>query len=360
MDLFANRIATVRRALAGWQVDGLLVTSRVNITWLSGFTGTAGTLLVTNETAILATDARYWQQAAVQAPGFQLYKHKRQLQDTADLLASAGVRTAGIEANHVTLQQAQEFETIEGIAWRFLNTPVEPLRRCKALEEITAIRESAAIADAAMSLLPDLIRQGISERELAWRLEQKMREDGANGMAFPPIIAFGENSARPHYTPGDRTLQPGDIVLVDIGAIRNGYNSDLTRTFLYSASPDARFQEIFETVLAAQQTAVAAATPGANTREVHMLAADFIASAGYGDAFNHGLGHGLGLEVHEEPYFSAVRPSQILEQGMVITIEPGIYLPGWGGIRIEDLILVTEGEPEYLSRSPKPRLLPII
>jgi len=356
-EVHKQRIEALRRNLELWQVNGLLVTNVVNCTWLSGFRGSSASLLITADRAVLATDSRYWEQAADQAPDFELFRHNRTLAETAELLRAAAVGTVGTEANHITVQQARELESIPGVSWRHLDQPVDPLRMVKTAQEIDAIRAAAAITDAAMAQLPSLIYTGIRERELAWHVERTMRDFGADGMAFSPIIAFGPNGALPHHAPGDRPLQAGDILLVDMGARLDGFNSDLTRTYLYARDMDKRFDNIFSTVLEAQESAVSGIRPGADSRQVHLLAAQAIADAGYGGAFNHGLGHGLGLEIHEEPFLSARRKRQELVAGMVITIEPGIYLPGWGGVRIEDLILVTENGAEYLSHSPKPRLI---
>lgn len=355
----AERLDRVRSAFLEWQVDGLLVTNLINCAWLSGFTGTAASLLITDNVAKLATDSRYWEQAAQQAPDYDLFKYKRQPQDTAKFIQSAGVRTIGIESNHVTIQQAEELETIEGINWRHLIQPLEPLRREKSEEEIASIRAAAAITDSAMAQLPNLVRPGISERELAWLLERQMREAGASSMAFPPIVAFGPNSARPHHSPGDRRLQLGKIVLVDMGAKLNGYNSDLTRTFFFDEPPDDLFTDIFSTVLTAQTEAIAGIRSGINTQEAHSLAEHVISNAGYAEKFGHGLGHGVGLEIHEDPFLSATRPPQILSHNEVITIEPGIYLSGWGGVRIEDLIVLGEEGTYSLSKAAKEPILTV-
>lgn len=358
-NLFAERIELLRNTLPEWQVDGLLVTNLINCTWLSGFRGTAATLLITADTTKLATDSRYWEQAAVQAPDYELFEHMRRPQDTAEFIRSAGVNTLGIEANHVTILQADELETIEGITWQRLDQPLEPLRRAKSEEEIASIRAAAAITDSAMAQLPNLVRPGISERELAWLLERQMREAGASGMAFPPIVAFGSHSSRPHHSPGDRELQIGEILLVDIGAKLDGYNSDLTRTFCFGEPANNLFQEIFDIVLAAQTRALTDIRSGINTQEAHLLAEGVISDAGYGAEFSHGLGHGLGLEIHEAPFLSPTRPPQDIGNNMVITIEPGIYLPGWGGVRIEDLVVVGEEGTHSLSKATKDTILAV-
>jgi Xaa-Pro aminopeptidase len=233
------------------------------------------------------------------------------------------------------------------------------MRMVKTEGEIEAIRAAAAITDAAMIRLPGLVSSGMTEAELAWRLERQMRELGASGMAFEPIVAFGPNSARPHHCPGDRTLREGDVVLVDMGARLNGYHSDMTRTFFFGDKADGLFLEVFGVVLAAQTAALEKIKGGINTVEAHLAAADVIEEAGYGENFGHGLGHGLGLEIHEMPMLSAIRAPQTVGYNAVITIEPGIYLPGWGGVRIEDVAQVTPDGTITLSQAPKETTLKI-
>lgn len=351
--IFSKRTHQVRDTLSEWQVDGLLVTNATNCRWLSGFTGSFSALLITADRAVLATDSRYWLQAADQAPDFELFQTRRTNQDMARFITSAGVENLGFEANCVTFLQAQQLQAIEGVSWRPLNQVLEPMRMVKTADEIATIQEAAIITDAAMARVPAFITPGITEAELAWRLEQQMRELGASGMAFPPIIAFGPNSALPHHAPGDRELHEGEIVLVDMGAKLNGYHSDLTRTYYYGKSADAQFLEIFDIVLAAQTAALEQIKPGVNTVGGHLAAAEVITDAGYGDFFGHGLGHGLGLEIHEMPFLSAIRDPQTIEKDCTITIEPGIYMPGWGGVRIEDLVQVTSNGTKTISRSPK-------
>lgn len=359
MSPYIERIEMVRSALSEWQIDGLLVSNVLNCRWLSGFTGSAGSLLITADKAVLATDSRYWEQAADQAPDYELFKHLRRPQDTAVFINSVGANRIGIEANQVTVQQAADLNQIEGITWQNLDYPLEPLRKRKTDEEIAVTRAAAAITDSAMAQIPLFVTPGISERELAWMLERQMRDEGAEGMAFAPIVAFGANSARPHHSPGERRLQVGEIVLVDMGARLDGYHSDLTRTFFFGDPPDGRFEEIYNAVLAAQTNALAGIRAATTTQEAHKIAADTIAAAGFGDYFGHGLGHGVGLEIHEAPFMSATRPPQPLGGSSLITVEPGIYLPGYGGVRIEDLALVTDEGTVVLSMSPKAPYLPL-
>ncbi len=356
---YQQRLQAVRRQFDGWGVEALLVTSRPNCRWLSGFSGSAASLLISAHAAVLATDARYWEQARDQAPDFELYEHRRRPQDDIAFLRSAAAQTIGFEANHVTVEEAEKLSAVEGLHWQPLNDPIAPLRCRKTEEELRAIRAAAAITDATMSALPQMAALGISEKELAWQLEKHMRERGAEGMAFPPIVAFGANSARPHHTPGYRRLQAGDILLVDMGARLNGYCSDLTRTFYTGEQPDQQFAAIYALVRSAQSAAIEGLRAGIDTRDAHNLAANVIAAGGYGDQFTHGLGHALGLEIHEQPFLSDTRPAQELVAGTVLTIEPGIYLPGWGGVRIEDLVVLTAEGAVSLSFAPYAPMLPL-
>ncbi|MFL7839209.1 MAG: M24 family metallopeptidase [Candidatus Promineifilaceae bacterium] len=348
-----QRLQQVRDALPKWQVEGLLVSNPVNCRWLSGFSGSFSFLLVTADKALLATDSRYWIQAAEQAPDFELFQSQRTMADMARFVNATDAAVIGFEADCVTYKQGLELQTLEGISWRPLNQTLEPLRMQKSAEEIALIQAAAAITDAAMTQMSDFLVPGMAEAELAWRLESRMRELGADGMAFPPIVAFGSNSALPHHAPGERKLQEGDIVLVDMGARLKGYHSDLTRTFYYGKKADPKFLEIFDIVLAAHTAAMAKIKAGVNTRETHLAAADVIAEAGYGEHFGHGLGHGLGLEIHEIPFLSATREPQIVVNHSTVTVEPGIYIEGCGGVRIEDLILVTPDGCQAISHCPK-------
>jgi Xaa-Pro aminopeptidase len=229
---------------------------------------------------------------------------------------------------------------------------VEALREVKAEEEIELIRRAAAITDAAMEQVPTLARVGIDERELAWQLERRMREAGADEMAFPVKVAGGPNAARPHHSPGDRPLQVGDTIIVDMGAAVGGYRSDLTRSFHLGADPGQKFWEVYNLTLQAQKTALAEMRAGMSGREIDGLARSVIEAGGYGDDFGHSLGHGVGLEIHEGPRLGRTT-DEAAPAGAVVTVEPGIYLPGWGGIRIEDLVLLTAEGAETISACPK-------
>ena len=359
MDIIERRLHNLRTQFNAWDVEALLITGPTNRRWLSGFTGSSGKLIITNDRAILATDSRYWQQAATEAVNFELFQDRRRHEDTISLLQSVDVRKIGIEANHVTIADHAKLNSIADIIWVPLQKPIEPLRQIKTAGEIEKIRAAALITDQAMDMVPQFLQPGITERALAWQLEKTMREQGANATAFPIIVAFGPNSALPHYQPGEHELKKEEIVLVDIGAEVDGYKSDMTRTFFFGSKIPDQFSSIYNLVHAALKAAADNIGPDINTQQAHNFALEPISNAGYRKNFQHGLGHGVGLDIHEEPFLSAYRPVTDIIAGTIITIEPGIYLPGWGGVRIEDLVLVTETGIETISQSPKvPQICP--
>ena len=348
-EIIQQRLTTVRAKFDEWKVDGLLIGSAANRRWLSGFTGSSGQLLVTREQAILATDSRYWQQAAQEAPLFTLFKHQRTPEDAKNFIWSAQVVKLGLEAQHTTLAEWQQLRKIKGINWFSLPQTLEGLRGMKTAVERQAIQAAAAITDLAMSQVNQIAKIGMTEKQLAWELEKMMREAGADSMAFPVIVASGPNSALPHYRAGERPLQVGDILLIDMGAELNGYKSDLTRTFYLGSQPSNQFKYIYELVQLAQTNALTHLRPGMTSQEGDALAREVIEDAGYAEHFGHGLGHSVGLEIHESPNLTW-RYEENLPAQSVLTIEPGIYLPGWGGVRIEDLIYLTDEGPILLSQ----------
>jgi Xaa-Pro aminopeptidase len=340
--VFEERITAVRQKLPEWQVDGVLITHPSNCRWLSGFTGSNGQLLITAEQALIATDFRYFTQAGLEAPDFTLFKHQRTAADTQAFLDEANVMRVGVEAQHVTLAQMDELNQVDNVTWVPLPTTLEPLRMMKTAVELEAIQKAANITDMVMTQVPQLARVGMSEAEVAWQLEKEMRQAGAEALAFDVIVASGSNSALPHHHPGSRRLQKGDALVVDMGAQVDGYKSDLTRSFFMGEKPTVHYFELYHLVSRAQTAVFQQANAGMSLKTVDALARDVISQAGHADHFGHGLGHGLGLDIHEEPLFSARAPEDAtLEVGMVVTIEPGCYIPGWGGIRLEDLALMT-------------------
>jgi Xaa-Pro aminopeptidase len=357
-DVVEERLTAVRRKFEKWQIDGILISNPANRRWLSGFTGSAGQVLVTRDKATLLTDFRYWEQATIQSPDFSLVQDHRRDEDLVAFIEAAEAGRIGLEAQQVTLMEWAKLERIEGITWIPLVETVESMRAVKTAAEVEAIGAAAAITDQAMARVNELARPGMSERQLAWELEKVMREAGADGTAFTVIVASGPNSAFPHHRPGDRLLRVDEAILVDMGAQLNGYNSDLTRTFYLGNKPDAQFWQIYNLVLDAQTAALQNIKAGITGKEADDLARDVIAAAGHAPHFGHSLGHGVGLEIHEAPRLSQQRKDETLAAGVVSTVEPGVYLPGQHGVRIEDLVQVTETGVALLSQCPKVPVIP--
>lgn len=357
---YLSRITAVREQFADWGVDGLLIVSPTNRRWLSGFTGSNAQLLITQEKVLLATDFRYYERVAAEAPAFTLFKHERRAKDTKAFLAEANAAKIAVEANHVTLKQMRELEAAADVEWIPLEKTVEPLRQYKTAVELALHHRAAAITDMALAQFNHIAQPGKTEKQLAWELECIMRENGADSLAFPIIVASGPNSAYPHHENSDRALQAGDTIIVDMGAQVAGYKSDMTRSFFLGSTPSEKFQEIYNLVLAAHQNVFDQFKPGMKSKTVDSLARDFIGAAGYADNFGHGLGHGVGLDIHEDPFLSQrAKPDELISAGMTVTIEPGIYLPGWGGIRIEDFTFVGENGLEMISQCPKNPIIEI-
>jgi Xaa-Pro aminopeptidase len=349
-------------------VDALLVTTPANIRWLSGFSGSAGLLLVTGDHATLTTDGRYRTQSSEQleAAGVSSDIEVRiggvQAQREALVAASAEAKSVGLEADNVTWSAQRAWRELFAAA-RLAPTRgvVEGLRMVKDAGEVARMERAAAIADEALAaVLPRLAAVGagsrsdgeLTESRFAAALDHAMRERGAEESAFETIVASGENSAKPHARPGGRSIQPGDPVVVDFGAVFDGYRSDMTRTFCVGGAPTGDLATVFSVVEEAQRVGVLSVKPGVAAGSVDEACRDVIAAAGWADRFEHGTGHGVGLDIHEGP---SVGPgaTAILAPGTVLTVEPGVYLPKTGGVRIEDTLVVTEDGSRSLTRFPK-------
>jgi Xaa-Pro aminopeptidase len=347
------RLEKLRSTLIEENLDALLISQPDNRRYLSGFTGSAGMLLISSDRAILATDFRYYEQVGCQAPDYELARINTKLTDLLpDLLAGLGVRRLGFESQHVTVDQLHDWsQATEGIAWAPLKGTVEKLRAVKDEGELDALRRSAALTDAAFAHLLEVIVPGMTEREAAWEIEAHMRTHGASAVAFSPIVAAGPSGAMPHARPSDHKIQPGEPIVIDIGCVVDGYCSDMTRTFCLG-EPSEKYLEVWNIVRQAQQAALDRIHAGMTGAEAHALAADLIGAAGYGDYFGHGLGHGVGLVIHEDPRASRIS-EDTLKAGMSLTVEPGIYLPGEFGVRIEDLVIVRQDGVENLTQTAK-------
>jgi len=349
----AQRVDRLRYALRQEQIDALLVSEPANVTYLTGFRGDDSYLLVDQDHLCLITDSRYIEQASAEAPQCELIRRNGSIvKETAQTFGRLGATSLGFEAASMSFSSFRELaEALGGVAPVPKKGLVEKLREVKDEEEIERIRKAAALADAALKALRSQIAPGATERELANRIEFALRDEGARRSAFEPIVAARQHSSLPHAQATDARIAPGDAVLIDWGAERDLYCSDCTRVF-FLAAPDARWREVYATVRRAQELAIEALRAGAAMRDVDGAARRHISQAGYGSNFGHGIGHGVGLRVHESPAMNE-RAEGALAEGMVVTVEPGIYLPGWGGVRIEDLVVVRKDGAEVLTSLPK-------
>ena len=320
--------------------DALLVVGLVSIRYLCGFTGSEATLLLTEESPLLLCDSRYTLQASAEVIGCSVVEYKVKHDGILTAIRESGCCRLAFDADKTVVSFFNRLSVaLPEVEFIPLADQLERLRGVKTAEEILLVESSAKLASAAFIELLPKIRPGVSERFLAVELEMLMKGSGAENKAFDFIVASGERGALPHGAPSDKLINSGELVTFDFGACCNGYNSDETVTVAVGR-PEKSLLDIYAIVKDAHDMAIAAARPGAECRVVDAVARDYIGSRGYGENFGHGLGHGVGLEVHEKPVFSP-RSDDILQEGMIVTIEPGIYLPDIGGVRIESLLLVT-------------------
>jgi Xaa-Pro aminopeptidase len=354
------KLEQLRQTIVEKELDGMLITDPLNRRYLSAFSGSAGTLLVTPERAMLAIDFRYYERAEREAPDWeQVHVTNTHPETVAQMVAQAGVVKLGIEADHVTVAQLQEMEkNMPAVTLVPLEGVVRPLRAKKTAEEVAAIREAIAYADDAFAHLCQVLRPGMTERQVAWELESHMRVRGADGASFPFIVGSGPNGAMPHATAGDRVVQAGEPIVMDFGALVRGYCSDITRTLCLGTASE-RYLQVWHQVLEAQLAVERGLRPGMTGQQADAIARDLFTQAGVGERFGHGLGHGVGLAIHETPFMGRLSKDVILEPGMVITVEPGLYFPGWGGVRIEDIILLGDDGAEVLTGAPKEPVLAV-
>lgn len=349
-----GRIARFREQMTCENIDTFLVLIEENRRYLSGYTGedtqfdeSAGALIITNNTLILATDSRFDLQARAEAPLYDIVCYQKGLiKELPGILKQLGTRTLGIEGVRMSYAQyGKLFRELEeqGLSIEIKDTVnlVENLRLIKDEDEIAAIVRAVEVAEIHFKEFTDQLQPGMKEIDAAWALEKRLREAGAQGLSFPVIAAFGKNSALPHAIPGNKILTPGEPLLFDWGAKLDGYCSDMTRTLTFSR-PDDQFKKIFTIVHDAQKKAIDAIAPGVSSRKIDAIARDHITDKGFKKFFTHSLGHGVGLAVHETPSISPFAEKDIiLEENMVFTVEPGIYLPEWGGVRLENMVRVT-------------------
>jgi Xaa-Pro aminopeptidase len=346
-----QRLAGLRSRLSDLGAEAVLVSAPADVRWLSGFTTPSdGKVVVTGDAAVLVTDDRYTAQVASEATiDTRIVGGWRWLEAALELV---GTQRLAVQADHLTWQAARDVEERMGVAPLPVVDLTRPLRLVKSAAEIERLREAARLTDAAFEhVLDGPLRAGVREVEVALELERFVRQNGGDGMAFDVIVAGGLRSAMPHGVASDRTIERGDLVTLDFGAKLDGYHADMTRSVAVGpVAPPLRGW--FDAVLEAQVAAVAAIRPGLAGVAADKLARDSLATAGLAERFVHSLGHGVGLQIHEGPSLSS-RSTDVLAAGMVVTVEPGVYEPGVGGLRIEDLVLVTDDGHELLSHSPK-------
>ncbi len=325
--------------------------------YLSGFNGSSGFLLITSQNTILATDFRYKEQAKAQAPDYKTFQIAGDVANwLPGLIAELDLRKLGFEAGDITFTIYQQLtEALNRAESKLSLVPVdglvESLRAIKEPEEIEFITKAAGITDDAFEHIEDMIQAGMSENEVAWEVEKFLREKGSEPIPFDIIVASGPNSALPHAKPSPRRIHHSEPVVIDIGARVSGYSSDLSRTICLG-TPDDTFNKVYDTVLNAQLAAMAAIKKGMTSGDIDNSARMVIKKAGYGEAFGHGLGHGVGLAPHEQPRLGP-NSTELLTNGMVFTVEPGIYLTGWGGVRIEDVAVMENGKIRVISKAKK-------
>ncbi len=355
----AGRLDRLRAGFDDHEIDALVVTTLANVRYLTGFTGSAAILVVAGDVALLTTDGRYRTQSAEQieqagaAGQVEIAIGPGSEQRLAALAALEGAGRIGLEAGSVTWSGQRSWADLVG-GDKLVPTAnaVEALRERKDAAEIARMERAAAIADAALYEVLPLMSQGVTEEHFALELDTAMRRGGAESTAFETIVAAGENSAKPHHHPGSRTINGGDPVVVDFGATFEGYRSDMTRTFCVGTDPEGELARIFAVVGESQAAGAAAVRPGISAKEVDDVCRQIIADAGWAERFEHGTGHGVGLDIHEAPTVSQLGTA-ILAPGFVVTVEPGVYVPGHGGVRVEDTLVVTEDGARPLTRFTK-------
>ena len=363
MSAVQGRVERLREKFAGQDLDALFVSQQESRYYLSGYSGhdlpprdSAGYLLISREQAYLLTDSRTSEQAEKECPDYRVLEYiqkTRLTQHLAQLARELGLRRIGFEAYHLPYSVHRQLaEMLRGNAELIaISDLIDQLRIVKDEDELAKLRKSQEVLDAGFAHVSRALEPGMTERQVAKMIEDYFREH-ADGPSFDSIVASGTNASMPHAVVSDRELQPGEPITIDIGAKWQGYCTDMTRTVCLGPAPD-KLKEIYDVVLRAQEAVEQALKPGMTGQQADAIARDIIEEAGYGDNFGHGTGHGIGLEVHEAPSLSPARGEEVLKPGMVFSVEPGIYLPGWGGVRIEDLVLMTEDGAEVLSRSHK-------
>lgn len=348
-----EKLDKLRKLLSENKIDGLLVTSDVNRRYLTNFTGSAGTVLVTRTDALLFVDFRYVKQAQSQVKDFTIIELGKTsiFEEVANTVDRLNIARLGFEQKNITYYLQSQYQEKMKAEMVPVSDVVEKLRMIKTGEEIQKIKTAVEITDTAFSKILDYIRPGITEMDVSNELEFQMRKLGATSSAYDTIIASGFRGALPHGVASNKVIEKGDMVTLDFGAYYEGYRADLTRTIAVG-EPKEELKGIYTIVYDALERAIEGIKPGITGKQADAFTRDYITEKGYGKEYGHGSGHGIGLDIHEEIFMSP-KCEQLLEPGMVLTVEPGIYIPNLGGVRIEDDIVITENGNEVITKSPK-------
>ncbi|MEC9451086.1 MAG: aminopeptidase P family protein [Chloroflexota bacterium] len=350
---YKSRISYLRDKISESDIDTLFISNKDNIRYYSGFTGTFAFLLISKEKSIIITDSRYTLRAEEESPDYEIYQLKSGDNWIENSTNITKTKIIGYEGDHVSVnllnQLKKRAEKIN--AWKDFSEKITLGRIIKSEEEVRILQETINISDSAFNTVSKKINIGMTEKDVAWEMEKEMRELGAESPSFDTIVASGINGSKPHHSPTDKLINNNEAITIDMGAKYKGYCSDLTRT-IFIGEPDEKFKKIYTTVLRAQLISMETAQPEMTGEEIDKIARDIIAAEGYGEYFGHSLGHGVGIEIHENPGVGPNSKNSI-KPGMVYTIEPGIYIENWGGIRIEDMVIMTESGNNLISHALK-------
>ena len=350
--VYSERISRIRSLLSGLQVDAMLFLDMKNILYLTGFTGSDGALLIGLDMKMLMVDGRYTHQAKQEAENVEVFEYRDKAEGIENILADSGFKSVGFEAMamnvHIYLNLK---DRLKDVTLEPVSNEISAIRTIKDDAEVACMRKASEISFQALSAVRELIKPGVMEKDIALELEFRMGRYGAEQIAFPTIVASGVNSSLPHAKPGSRRIERGDVVMIDCGSVYHGYHSDETWTCVVGNGGD-RQREVYDAVKEAHDRALMAVRSGVACMEIDHIARSCIDGKALGKYFSHGTGHGVGLDVHEAPRI-AIKSEQMLETGMVVTIEPGVYIPNLWGVRIEDMVLVEENGCEVLTKMPK-------
>ena len=353
MEIYKNRLNHLREFLHDQDLDGVVISKQENVYYFSGFTGDDSMLLVGMNTAQLVTDFRYIEQAQQEAPDFSIRKQEKGLlRRVGELINEEGMQRVGFEGKNLCFDWHGKIKSLLHDVDFSTSVSLDALRQVKSAEELACIRKAMAIGDEAFEYILTYIHPGVSENDVAAALENVMRAKGSQRPSFATIVASGKRGSLPHGTATEKLINLGEFVTMDYGAVYKGYHSDMTRTICVG-SADEKQRKIYDLVLQGQRLGVSLVKPGASGVSVDDAVRQLFRQAGYDKYFGHGLGHSVGLEIHEEPRLSPASTCEALEENMLVTVEPGIYIPDWGGVRIEDTVAVSHEGCEILTHSPK-------